>query len=162
MTSSLSRRALAAGAAGFAALGAVGAFAVMNAVGGNPVVNFAPAAATNDSPTTTAANASPDDRPGCDHDGGRGRLDDATTAKVKASAEKAVTDATFKHARHDRSNPDGYVAMMKKADGTRVLVHEDANFAVTKVQDPAPPRGRGGPGRPGRRPRGEDRAPQPA
>jgi hypothetical protein len=131
----------------------------MNAVGGTPVVNFTPAAATSDSPTTTVADASPDDHARCDHDGDHQPLDDATTAKVRAAAEKAVTDATFKHARHDRSNPDGYVAMMEKADGTHVLVHEDANFAVTKVEDPAPPRG---PGRPGRPPRGDERAPQPA
>ena len=55
-----------------------------------------------------------------------------------------VARATVEHAGHDRSNPDGYVAMMEKADGTHVLVHEDADFKVTKVEDPAPQRAPGG------------------
>jgi hypothetical protein len=162
MTAPRSRRTLAAGAAGFAALGAAGAFAVMNTAGANPVVNFTPAAATDGATTTTAApakasaDAAPGDGTGCDHDGDHQPLDDATAAKVKAAAEKAVTGATVEHTGHDRSNPDGYVAMMERADGTHVLVHEDANFAVTKVEDPAPPRG---PGRPGGHHRGDDPAP---
>lgn len=147
MTAPRSRRALVAGAAGFAAAGGMTVFALMNALGGgSPVVNFTPAAATNDAPTTVAPKSSTDpatgDHAGCDHQ----PLDDATTAKVKASAEKAVSGATFDHADHDRANPSGYVAMMEKADGTHVLVHEDANFTVTKVEDPAPQRGPGGPG----------------
>jgi hypothetical protein len=132
------------GAAGCAALGAVGAYVVMNAVGGNPVVTFAPAAATGDATPTPAAPDGTD----CDHDGKRQPLDEETAAKVKAAAEKAVSGATVEHTGHDRRNPDGYVAMMEKADGTHVLVHEDANFAVTKIEDPAPMPPRG-PGRPG-------------
>jgi hypothetical protein len=193
MTTPRSRRGLAAGAAGFAALGAVGAYALMTALSGPAVVNFTPAAATddaqstvsslldgvtnaagdtttttaasNDSGATTtttpkaAADAAADDHAGCDHDGDHQPLDDATAAKVKAAAEKAVPNATVEHTDHDRSNPDGYVAMMEKADGTHVLVHEDANVTVTKVEDPAPQRGPGGP-------RGHhrdgDQAPQPA
>ena len=184
MTPPRSRRAIAAGAAGFAALGGLGTFALMNVLGGGtPVVNFTPAAATdgvqstvtslldgvtattaapsNDTggaTTTTTPKADTDpatgDKAGCDHDGDHQSLDAATTAKVKASAEKAATDATFEHADHDRSNPSGYVAMMEKADGTHVLVHEDANFAVTKVEDPAPQRGPDGHGGPGDHHRG--------
>ena len=175
MTTPRSRRALAAGAAGFAAIGATGAYVVMNALSGPAVVNFTPAAATDDvqstvssllggatTATTAASNddgsgatttttpkspsgpATADDKANCDHDGDHQPLDDATAAKVKAAAEKAVPGATVEHTDHDRSNPDGYVAMMEKADGTHVLVHEDANFTVTKVEDPAPPRGPGG------------------
>ncbi|HVT76585.1 MAG TPA: hypothetical protein VHD87_06110 [Acidimicrobiales bacterium] len=186
-----SRRAFAASAAGFAAVGGLGIFALMNALGGaSPGVNFAPAAATDNVPTTvtsivdgvtnaaagdtttTAAadnsggttttttpsstNPATGNRHGCDHDGDHQPLDAATSAKVQASAEKAVPDATFEHADHDRSNPSGYVAMMEKADGTHVLVHEDANFTVTKVEDPAPQRGPGGPGGHHRGDRGHD------
>jgi hypothetical protein len=150
MNAPRSRRALAVGAAGFATLGGLGTFAVMNALAsGAPVVTFAPAAATGDTTTTTAAAR--DDHAGCNHE----PLDDATAAKVKAAAQKAVPDATVEHTGHDRSNPDGYVAMLKKADGTHVLVHEDAKFNVTKVEDPAPPRGPGGPGGHHRGPRGD-------
>ena len=178
MNAPRSRRTLALSAAGFAAIGGAGTFVVMNALNSAPpVVNFAPAAAADDvqstvtsvldsvtnpaagnTTTTTAAptNPAPDpstaphDRAHCDHDGDHQQLDDATAAKVKAAAEKAVPDATVKHVDHDRSNPDGYVAMMEKADDTHVLVHEDANFNVTKIEDPAPQRGpgdhhRGGP-----------------
>jgi hypothetical protein len=75
-------------------------------------------------------------------------LDAATAAKVKAAAEKAVPDAEVKKSGHDRQG-DGYIALMEKEDGTKVLVHLDKDFKVTSVQDPAPnPRGRrGGPGR---------------
>lgn len=67
-------------------------------------------------------------------------LDEATAAKVKQAALAAVPGATVHRVGHDRQG-DGYVAMLKKADGTRVLVHEDAAFKVTKVQDPARARG---------------------
>ncbi len=79
---------------------------------------------------------------------GREPLDDATAAKVTAAAEEAVPGATVKKSGHDRD--DGYVAMLRKADGTtRVLVHLDKDFKVTEVRDPAPnrPRHRRGPGR---------------
>jgi hypothetical protein len=137
------RRVLAVSALGFAALGGLGTLALTSALAsGNPVVNFTPAAAAQDSTATTAARA-PKDGAGCHHE----PLDDATAAKVKAAAEQAVPDATVKHTAHDRSNTEGYVAMMEKADGARVLVHEDADFKVTKVEDPAPLRGPGGPRR---------------
>ncbi len=137
----------------------------------NPVVNFTPTAAlgqtddststtvapqNNDTPTTTApaandtpstgsGNAAPADGKHCDH----GQLDAATEAKVKDAALAAVPGATFEHAHQERDG--GYGALLTKADGTKVLVHEDASFKVTSVEDPAPARG----------PRGDhgDRAP---
>ncbi len=58
---------------------------------------------------------------------------------MKAAAEEAVPGATVKKSGHDRA--DGYFAMLLKADGeTRVLVHLDKDFKVTKVVDPAPKR----------------------
>jgi hypothetical protein len=147
------RRAIAASAA---TLSGLGVLALVNTVGAaNPVVTFTPAAATDDVQTApnASADAATDDRGGCDRDGEHTPLDAATAAKVQAAAEKAVSDATFEHAGHDRTNPDGYVAMMKKADGTHVLVHENADFTVTKIEDPAPARGPGGPG--GRHHRGD-------
>lgn len=70
-------------------------------------------------------------------------LDEATAAKVKAAAVAAVPGATVKKTGHARRD-DGYVAMMVKADGTRVLVLEDKDFKVTKIEDPAPMRHRRG------------------
>lgn len=105
-------------------------------------------AQTGDDPTTTTtkpADSAKRDGMRCE---GREPLDEATAAKVKAAAEKAVPGATVKKSGHDRA--DGYVAMLLKADGTtRVLVHLDKDFKVTKVRDPAPERPRhrrGGPG----------------
>ncbi|MEY2399723.1 MAG: hypothetical protein QOJ00_2897 [Actinomycetota bacterium] len=137
-----------------AALGGAGVMTVLNAGGGSnlPVLNIA-TAAPNDTTTTVVKPTSPDgaagDKAVCDHDGpgprDRAPLDDATAAKVQAAAIAAVPNATVDKAGHDRG--DGYVAMLTKADGTtRVLVHEDANFKVTDVQDPAPMRGDHGPG----------------
>ncbi len=83
-------------------------------------------------------------------------LDEATAAKVKQAALAAVPGATVHRVGHDRQG-DGYVAMLKKADGTRVLVHEDAAFKVTKLQDPAPVRGRGHHGERHHGPRPDDR-----
>jgi ribosomal protein L2 len=83
-----------------------------------------------------------------DHDhGDRAPLDDATAAKVKAAALEAVPGATVDKVGHDHES-DGYIAVLTKSDGTtRVLVHEDAAFKVTKVEDPAPARGPGDHGR---------------
>ena len=73
-------------------------------------------------------------------------LDDATAAKVKAAALEAVPGATVDRVGRDRSG-DGFVALLTKSDGTtHVLVHEDANYKVTKVEDPAPVPRDGGPG----------------
>lgn len=74
-------------------------------------------------------------------------LHDATAARVKAAASKAMPDATVDKVGHDRRT-DGYLALLTKSDGTtRVLVHEDKDFKVTKVDDPAPARpGHGGKG----------------
>jgi hypothetical protein len=106
------------------------------------------AGAADTTTTTTPSDASKPatDPAKCDHDGrgpGPGQrrpLDDATAAKVKAAALEAVPGATVDKVGHDRGS-DGYMAVLTKADGTtRVLVHEDKNFKVTKVEDPAPPR----------------------
>ncbi len=121
---------------------------VTNAAADTTTTTAAPDSNGGTTTTTTPSATDPatGNRPGCDHDGDHQSLDAATSAKVQAAAEKAVPKSTFEHADHDRSNPSGYVAMMEKADGTHVLVHEDANFAVTKVDDPAPQHGPGGPG----------------
>jgi len=149
------------GVLGVAALGGIGAAAVAHAATGAnlPVLNIQQAAVTGSTTTTPKTSKDPakaDDRKVCDHDRNgkpdhhRAPLDDATAAKVKSAALAAVPGATVKHADHDRA--DGYVAMLVKSDGTtKVLVHEDKDFKVTKVQDPAPARGPGGPGGPGRR-----------
>jgi hypothetical protein len=158
-----SRRAIAIGAVAVGALGGAGVMALVS--GANPVVRFTPTAAlgqtddsttttvapqNNDTPTTTApstdadngnGNAAPADPKHCD----RTPLDAATEAKVKDAALAAVPGATFVHAHQDRDG--GYEALLTKADGTKVLVHEDAAFKVTSVEDPAPARGpRGGHG----------------
>ncbi len=86
-----------------------------------------------------------DHGPGDHGPGDRAPLDGATADKVKAAALAALSGATVDKVGHDRG--DGYVALLTKSDGTtRVLVHEDKDFKVTDVQDPAPERGPGGPG----------------
>jgi hypothetical protein len=123
----------------------VGALGVAAAVGVG-AAGSAGAQTGNDTTTTTAKPAADANDAGmrCE---GREPLDEATAAKVKAAAEEAVPGATVKKSGHDRD--DGYVAMLLKADGTtRVLVHLDKDFKVTKVEDPAPER----PGREGREP----------
>lgn len=141
-----SRQAIALGALAIGALGGAGVMAL--ASNANPVVNFTPTASlgqTDATPTTTAPAANdapstggstaPADGKNCDH----GQLDAATEAKVKDAALAAVPGATFEHAHQERDG--GYGALLAKADGTKVLVHEDANFKVTSVEDPAPARG---------------------
>lgn len=66
-------------------------------------------------------------------------LDAATVAKAKAAALEAVPGATFNHV-HQMPDNAGYKVLLTKADGTKVLVTEDAAFKVTKVEDPAPAR----------------------
>lgn len=153
MTFRLPRRALATAALGVAALAGVGVAAAARADSGSvlPVLGLQTAPVDELVTTTTAklgdaaSTAKPDDATtGCDHDGkGRGDrapLDDATAAKVRSAALEAVPNATVDRVGHDHRD-DGYVARLTKADGTtRVLVREDADFTVTKVEDPAPAR----------------------
>lgn len=143
-TPRIPRRALAAGALGLAALGGAGAATVLNLASGGsslPVLNIANTAA-GDTTTTVkpeAGAAAQADKPNCDRVD-RAPLDDATAAKVKAAALAAVPNATVDKVGHDRRDA-GYMALLTKADGTtRVLVHEDADFKVTRVDDPAPAR----------------------
>lgn len=136
--------------------------------GGGALLQPGPAGADDTTSTTTKSDdtatksgaAADDPAKKCE---GRTPLDDATAAKVKAAALEKVPGATVDHVGHDKRNGDGYMALLTKSDGTtRVLVHEDKDFKVTSVDDPAPPkpaRGPGGPGGPGRRghdgPRGD-------
>jgi len=131
-TPRISARVVVPVAVGLATLGGFGAGAL-----------FQPGAAgaqTSDSTSTTtkatdAATAKPADCMG------KAPLDEATADKVKAAALKAVPGATVNRVGPEKRT-DGYVAMLTKADGTtRVLVHLDKDFKVTKVEDPAPARG---------------------
>lgn len=134
-TPHLSRKAIAAGAAAIGALGAIGVAQL--AGGGNPVMQFTQAqASSEDSTTTTTPNSGAQARPQ------KAPLDAETEAKVKAAAEAAVDGSTYQHGHKNRAG-DGYKALVTKADGTRVLVHLDNAFAVTKVEDPAPARKHG-------------------
>lgn len=141
-TPRISRSALAAGAATLGALGAIGVAQLAGA--SNPVMQFTQAQSSPDATTatTTPASDAPDAEPARCH---RAPLDAETEAKVKAAAEAAVEGSTYRHG-HKNHDADGYKALVSKADGTKVLVHMDNAFKVTKVEDPAPARGERGPG----------------
>lgn len=70
----------------------------------------------------------------------------ATTLSDLAKAK--VADATVDHVFKDTRNGAAYVVLMKKADGTRVAVHFDANNAILSVDTPPAggPKGMGGKG----------------
>lgn len=145
-TPRFSRSTLAAGAAAVGALGAIGIAQL--AGGSNPVMQFTQAAAS-DSTSTTVAGQAPT-RPARP-----AKLDADTEAKVKEAAVAAVPGATYDHGHKEG---EGYRALLTKADGTRVLVHEDSAFKVTSVEDPAPARGPGGRGHGDRAPLDADTA----
>jgi uncharacterized membrane protein YkoI len=75
-----------------------------------------------------------------DHGGRGGRGDHGTpltgdvATKVTAAAQAAVPGGTVKHVYADGTSGN-YEAHATKADGTRVEIMIDANFAVTSVQD---------------------------
>lgn len=58
-------------------------------------------------------------------------LTGATADRVKAAVLAKYPGATVDRMEKDFRSPTGYVAFIKKADGTRALVKVDANFAVT-------------------------------
>lgn len=98
----------------------------------------APAATT---PTPRADTATPV-RPGEE------ALTGTNAAKAKAAALKAVPGGTVYRVETDADGAT-YEAHMTKADGTRVTVKFDKNFAVTAIEDgtgAGAPGGRGGPG----------------
>lgn len=67
----------------------------------------------------------------------------ATTLTDLAKAK--VTDATVERVVKDTRDGAAYAVLMKKADGTRVVVHFDANNAILSVDTP-PAHGPKGPG----------------
>lgn len=140
-TPRFSRSAIAAGAAALGALGAIGIAQFAGA--SNPVVQFTQAQSSSEGATTTTAA---DAAAGADAPRGERKapLDPETEAKVKAAAEGAVEGSTYRHGHRNRAD-DGYKALVTKADGTRVLVHMNNDFSVTKIDDPAPARGHHGP-----------------
>jgi len=107
--------------------------------GGGALLQPGAAGAADDTPTTTKSDATADEMAKKCDGPGRTPLDDATAAKVKAAALEKVPGATVDRVGRDKRNGDGYLALLTKADGTtRVLVHEDKDFKVTSVEDPAP------------------------
>ena len=75
----------------------------------------------------------------------------ATTLSDLAKAR--VTDATVEKVVKDDRNGAAYAVLMKKADGTKVVVHFDANNAILSVDTP-PAKGMGGHGKGGKHGKG--------
>lgn len=71
-----------------------------------------------------------------------------TLAKVTAAVKAKEPGATIERVETDSEGV--YEAHMVRADGTRITVQVDKNFAVTNVQEGGP-NGSGGPGGPGGR-----------
>jgi uncharacterized membrane protein YkoI len=77
----------------------------------------------------------------------------ATTLSDLAKAR--VTDATVDKVVKDDRNGAAYAVLMKKADGTKVVVHFDANNAILSVDTPpADKMGKGGHGKGGKHGKG--------
>jgi len=75
-------------------------------------------------------------------------LSGATAVKVTQAATDKEPTAKLEHVGSDPAG--GYTARMVRTDGTHIVLHIDAGFAVTSDQTaPTPPPGRHGKGRPG-------------
>ena len=79
-------------------------------------------------------------------------------AQATAAAQAAVPDGTVDHVMADDDGEDPYVALVRKADETHVVVFMDADFAVTRVEERPGPGGPGGRGHDGTPLTGEDAA----
>jgi len=128
---------------GVAALAALG-------LGGAALADAASQGGSTTTPPSAAIPGQPSAPYGDHHFGRRWHDEDALSAATAAKVKQAVTaklpGATVLHA--DQLPDGGYVAVVRKSDGTFARVLLDTSFAVTSVDTGPGPRGlgpRGGP-----------------
>jgi len=134
-----------AGAAAVAAAGlAFGGAALANAnQQSSPTAT--PSATTTTTPGPPGPGAHGRERAAAAHAEKLARLlSGATAVKVTQAATNKEPTAKLEHVASDPKG--GYVARMVRTDGTRIVLHIDANFAVTS-DEVAPAHGPGGKGK---------------